>query len=106
MDGKGQLGRRIKDLRKKRGLTLERLAEAANLDVKYLGDIERGKGNPTIKTLHKLATPLSVKAYQILDFDHEVLGKGAIQKRLKQVLTKCDEKELRLVLKFALTLKD
>ncbi|MEE9223843.1 MAG: helix-turn-helix transcriptional regulator [Thermoplasmata archaeon] len=36
MDTKEFLGRRVRDLRKKRGLTQERLAEMAGVDVKYL----------------------------------------------------------------------
>lgn len=61
METKELLGRRLKELRRKRGLTQERLAERANLDVKYVGNIERGKENPTVATLERLAGALSVK---------------------------------------------
>lgn len=54
MNTRELLGRRLRDLRKKRGLTIERLAEIADVGEKYLGDIERGKENPTIGTLEKL----------------------------------------------------
>jgi transcriptional regulator with XRE-family HTH domain len=106
MDTREQLGRRIKDLRKKRGLTQEGLAEAASVDVKYLGNIERGRENPTIGTLEKLAKTLSVKLHQLFDFEHEVPGKKALQKGIGQVLNQCDEKELQIILRLVRSVKD
>lgn len=106
MDIREQLGRRIRDLRKKQGFTQERLAEAASVDVKYLGNIERGRENPSIGTLEKLANTLSVKMHQILDCEHEVTGKRLLQGRITQVLNKCDESELRIILRLVRSIKD
>lgn len=106
METRDQLGRRIRDLRKKRGLTQERLAEAASVDVKYLGNIERGKENPTIGTLTKLANTLSVKMYQILDFEHEITGKRVLKRRIGQMLATCDERELQIILRLVRSIKD
>ena len=106
MDTKELLGRRVRELRKKRGLTQERLAEKATVDVKYLGSIERGTENPTIGTLEKLASALSVKVRQILDFEHEVQGKRLLRRRINQVLDKCDEKELQTILRLVSMIKD
>lgn len=44
------LGRRVKELRKRKALTQEQLAERAGLDVKFVGSIERGTENPSIQT--------------------------------------------------------
>lgn len=74
MDSKGLLGRRIRDLRKRKRLTQEKLAEMATVDVKYLGGIERGTENPSIGILDRLARALSVKVHQMLTFEHELLG--------------------------------
>lgn len=106
MDIREQLGRRIRDLRRKRGLTQERLAEAASVDVKYLGNIERGKENPTIGTLEKLANTLSVKVHQILDCEHEVTGKQVLQRRITQMLRECNERELQIILRLVRSIKD
>ncbi|MDE3243869.1 MAG: helix-turn-helix transcriptional regulator [Nitrospirota bacterium] len=106
MDTRTQLGRRIRDLRKKRGLTQERLAEAASVDVKYLGSIERGKENPTIGTLEKLAVTLSVTVQQVLDCEHEVTGKRVLQRRITQALHDCDERELQIILRLVHSIKD
>ncbi len=103
---KDLLGRRLRNLRKTRGLTLERLAEKASVDEKYLGNIERGKENPSIATLEKLAGALSVKINQILCFEHELRGERSLRRRIMQVLEKCDERELQLILKLINSIKD
>ena len=55
------LGRRVKALREQRGLSQERLAEAASgLDRSYLAEIETGVANPTVDVLHRLAAGLRV----------------------------------------------
>jgi transcriptional regulator with XRE-family HTH domain len=106
METREFLGRRLRELRKKKGLTLERLAEKANVDVKYLGDIERGKENPTVAILERLADALSLKLYQIFTFEHALRGDKALRRRINQTLEKCDEKELQMILKLVRAIKD
>ncbi|MCX5712989.1 MAG: helix-turn-helix transcriptional regulator, partial [Candidatus Omnitrophica bacterium] len=64
--GQGQ-GDRIKALRKKRGMTQEKLSEAAVIDYKYLQRLE-GKKPPALKvdTIEKLAKALKVKPDEML----------------------------------------
>jgi len=64
-----KLGKRIKELRVKRGYTQEKLSEVANIDYKYLQRIE-GKNPPALKidTIEKLAKALKVKAAELLKF--------------------------------------
>jgi len=106
MDTKELLGKRVRDLRKKRGMTQEQLAEVAGVDVKYLGSIERGIENPTVRILEKLAATLSVKVHQIFDFEHEAKGEKLLRRRIIQILDKCDEKELQMILKLVSAIKD
>ncbi len=106
METKDLLGRRLRELRKKKGLTLERLGETAGLDVKYLGGIERGRENPTVATLEKLAGALSVKVHQILSFEHEIHGERQLRRRITQILEKCDEKELQTIIRLVTAIKD
>jgi transcriptional regulator with XRE-family HTH domain len=75
-------------------------------DVKYLGDIERGKENPTVGILEKVAGALSVKLYQILTFEHELQGEKLLKRRINQILDKCDEKELQMILRLVNAMKD
>lgn len=46
-----------------RGLTLAQVAEGTGLSVSYLSDLERGRTNPSIETLEKIATFHNVRLY-------------------------------------------
>lgn len=65
-----KLGERIKVLRKKNGLTQERLSEIADIDYKYIQRIE-GKNPPAVRidTLHKLAKTFKISISKLLEFE-------------------------------------
>lgn len=52
------IGRNIVQIRKKKGITQERLALDSNMSVSYLRSIEHGTANPTIDALNRLAITL------------------------------------------------
>jgi len=54
------IGARIRQLRQKKGLTIEETAHLAGVHPNYLGDAERGKKNFSITTLEKIAKVLGV----------------------------------------------
>lgn len=54
------LGRAIRDLRQKRGATLETTATEAGITLNMLSLIERGEGNPTWATVRGIARALGV----------------------------------------------
>ena len=106
MDTRTLLGHRLRELRKKRGLTQEQLSEKASMDVKYLGNIERGKENPTLATLEKLAEALSVKLHQLLNVENELRDEQVLRQRLTQIVENCNEGELRMILRLVSVIKD
>ena len=53
-------GNRIRELRRGQGVSQERLAELAGLDRTYVGGIERGERNPSLKNIAKIAAALRV----------------------------------------------
>ena len=106
MDTKELLGKRVRELRKLRKLTQERLAELAGVDISYLGNIERGNENPTVATLEKLAEALAIKPHQILNFEHALQGEKALRRRIIQILDKCDENDLQKILKIVGAIRD
>lgn len=57
--------RRIRELRKERGLTQAQLAERAGLPQSYISRLENGEHSPTAKTITKLAEGLGVSANEI-----------------------------------------
>lgn len=50
-----------------KGLTQEQLAHDLDLDVSYLGQIERGERNTTLVVVEKAATVLGVSPASLLD---------------------------------------
>jgi transcriptional regulator with XRE-family HTH domain len=82
MDLKKKVGERIRFLRKLRGFTQEALAEKAEISVTFIGLTERGKNIPSITTLDRIATALSVKLSEMLDFEPPVGNKS---KNLKEL---------------------
>ena len=55
------LGKKIRKLRKENNLTQEKLAEQLRISTVYMGYLERGKGQPSLKLLMKIARKFSVK---------------------------------------------
>lgn len=59
-------GKRIKELRAKRGITQEDLADKIDVDRSYIGFLERGERNPTLTKILKIAKALKVSASELL----------------------------------------
>jgi transcriptional regulator with XRE-family HTH domain len=65
------MGARLRQLRQGRKLTQEQLAERAGLSDKFVGELERGRGNPTLTTLAALSDALGVRLVDLLALDLE-----------------------------------
>lgn len=50
------IGERVREARKRAGLTQEQLSRAAGISRSYLADTEGGRYNPSVKTLLKIAS--------------------------------------------------
>ncbi len=61
-----KLGEKIRQLRKERNLTQEKLAELAKIDPKSVIQIESGKRNPTLKTIGKIANTFKISIANLL----------------------------------------
>ena len=56
----------MRRLRQQRGLTQEQLAFDAEIDLTYLGGIERGRRNPSLLVIARIADALSVPMPKLL----------------------------------------
>ena len=63
-----ELGKKIRELRKKKELTQEDLAYKAGLDYSYINQIENGKRNPSMEAVEKIAKALGVKVQALVSF--------------------------------------
>ncbi len=64
-----KLGQNLKKYRLKKGLTQEFLAEKVGIHPTYVGKLESGKNNPSIKMLYKITRTLEIKLPKLFDFD-------------------------------------
>lgn len=60
------VGQTIRRYRNRAGMSIERLAERADLHPNYVGEVERGEKAASLDTLVKLARGLSVRPYKLL----------------------------------------
>jgi transcriptional regulator with XRE-family HTH domain len=65
-DWRETFGRNVRRLRQKRGLTQEKLAFEAEIDLTYMGGIERGKRNPSLLVMARIAQALNVSLPKLL----------------------------------------
>ena len=98
MNEKKLIGLRIKELRKNKRLSQEKLAEKAETSPKYLSRMERGTENPTLDMFIKLADALEVEMWEIFDFGHIVSHKE-FKEAIQRIARGADEPTLCLALK-------
>lgn len=60
------LGKNVRRLRQEKGLTQERLAHDSEIDLTYLGGIERGRRNPSLLVMARIAAALNVALTELV----------------------------------------
>jgi transcriptional regulator with XRE-family HTH domain len=61
------IGKNVSALRKKRGLSLDKVSELTGVSKAMLGQIERGESNPSVTTLWKIANGLRVSFTSLIE---------------------------------------
>jgi len=81
-------------------LSQERLAERAGISAQYVSNIERGRENPTLDLLLRLADALKVSLGQLCDFETvEDMNQRKMRSSIGAILQKAGPDRLRLALK-------
>jgi transcriptional regulator with XRE-family HTH domain len=65
-DWRAIFGRNVRRVRQQKGLTQEQVAFEAEIDLTYMGGIERGKRNPSLLVMARIAEALSVSLTKLL----------------------------------------
>ena len=63
-----EIGKKIRDVRKQKGLTQEELAESAKINLRTIQRIEKNASEPRGKTLSLICQVLDLNAEDILDY--------------------------------------
>jgi len=62
-----QFGTRIKQLRHEQHISQEELAEKCDLHRTYVGGIERGERNPSLKNIYKIASAFQIELEELFE---------------------------------------
>jgi len=87
---------KVKEYRKRAGLTQEELAFRADMHVSFVSEIERGVKKPSIESLGKLLSVLNVSFREFFDFEVKVKPCSAIEKLLNELHSR-SEREIELI---------
>ena len=61
------IGKRIRNTRKLKKMTLEELAFEIDMDYSFIARIETGKATASLETLYKISKGLKIKFYQLFN---------------------------------------
>ena len=63
-----EIGKNLREIRDRKHLLQEEVANAAGISITYYAGIERGEENPTISVIQNICKALEVKSSEILPF--------------------------------------
>ncbi|GFO58754.1 hypothetical protein GMST_10790 [Geomonas silvestris] len=92
------LGARIKELRRRVGMSQDQLAERVGIEGKYISRIEVGRRSPSLETLEKIADSLDVEMKELFDFSHHS-PEVASPRGIERALEGATKEELTLIFK-------
>lgn len=98
-----KVGAGIRAWRKKAGLTMNQLAELADIDVGFLGYVETGKKAPSIVTAAKLAKALDLSLSDLFrEVPRPIATEAQVARQLHALLhgrTAAEKQDLLVILK-------
>ncbi len=100
---KCMLGKRIKELREKRGLTQQELSELAGIDQRNLSKIECGVTFPS-KSLAELAKALDISLPHLFEFEHVILTPKGMRETIKSRLEQLKDDDIKIIYRLVNTM--
>lgn len=94
---RNKLGMRIRELRKSAGLTQEKLGEKAEVNYKFIGELERGQVNVSLDSLVRIAEALGVKLGDLFYGERVLVQKILV--REKNPLARLSPQNIQLIKK-------
>jgi transcriptional regulator with XRE-family HTH domain len=94
---KKRLGLRIRRIRELQGWTQSELAAKADVSHKHLGELERGRGNPSLRSLQSLAVALHISLSELFDSEQEEKSDAALRSEIMQRLESAQVETLRRI---------
>ena len=92
------LGKRIADLRNKRGFTQDKLAELMDYSTNHVAKLESARTNPSFALLVKLCNALQIEMKELFDSD-EYVSIEHTKNELQKLLNSNNSKTIKLLYK-------
>ncbi|MCI0414357.1 helix-turn-helix domain-containing protein [bacterium] len=93
-----ELGTRVSDLRRQKGISRKELARRAHLSVRFLADVESGRGNISLNRLAGLCKALNIPPSLLLSGIWRMQGADSRSRLLDSIfsmMNRCDAKQLK-----------
>ena len=95
------VGAKVRDLRKQQGLSQEQLGEKTGFKFSYIGSLERGEANISLKNLNRIAVGLEVSIFELFTYDETFnfnsSEKEPLLNEVVELLLKLDQKKLKKI---------
>lgn len=88
-------GRRLRELRRGQGLSLEALGERSGVDSKFVQAVEVAKQSPTLDTIEKVAAGLGVLPRELFAFSDEL--PSDTRERIERLLRVVSDGDLKKI---------
>ncbi len=99
------IGKRIKIARIQCDLTQERLSEQVEISPTHLSNIETGTTKVSLTTIVNIANALGVTTDDLL-CDSVIKATAPLQKDIAEIISGCDEYEIRIIKDMTQAIKD
>lgn len=90
--------KKLKQIRKKRGFTLEKLAEIVDVSPNHIQKIEGARANPSFSLISKLSQALNIDIKEFFNFD-DLQPENFIKDEFLKLIKYSDEKHLQILYK-------
>ena len=94
-------GKKIKSIRRARDITQEKLADLSGLSLQYIGEIERGRRNPSLTSIEQLSKALDIPMAELFSLEEFRLSREELRTILVRQIESADEDRLRIFFSMA-----
>jgi len=94
-----RIGQRIREARHTKGWTIQRLAEVVDIDPSFMGQIERGVGIPSLRTLARVADALGIRLKDLFDFEKDHPSSDFVVREATALMTQRPRRDRQRALK-------
>lgn len=92
------LGKRIQSIRRLKGFTQQELGDRTEIHYKHIGEIERGRQNPSLASVQKIAEGLDVELIDLFLFEHATASRKKNIEKINKILKSLPDEKLSQIL--------